>query len=209
MQTLRELNAGDFGEWARHINRQNAESGQDGRPLFSPLISDTDFETSERRARFETSIVLPLSMAGWMRCWGMVADDGTIFGHLDLRASTIISEQHRVVLGIGLESAFYGQGLGCALMDIGIRFARENGLAWIDLQVLADNVPAIALYKKMGFRETGRQTDRFRINGRSVDDVMMALNLNANDDADALRTTSTPDAPDAPQPDPTPRSRRS
>lgn len=200
MQTLKQLDAADFGEWARHVNRQNAESGHDGRPLSSPLTGGADYATSERRARFETSIVIPVGTAGWMRCWGLVGDQGAIVGHLDLSASTIVSEQHRVSLGIGLESAYYRQGFGRALMNHAIGFAQDHGIEWIDLQVLAENTPAMALYKSTGFIESGHKVDRFRINGRSVDDVMMTLKLSA---------LPVPNAPAARLPDPTPRSRRS
>ena len=50
-----------------------------------------------------------------------------------------------------------GQGIGKALIDEAVCEVRENGLRWskgIGLTVNVDNVPAIRLYLKEGFRVT-------------------------------------------------------
>ncbi|MRW94306.1 hypothetical protein GJ699_30455 [Duganella sp. FT80W] len=41
------------------------------------------------------------------------------------------------------------------------------GLAWGDMQVLSTNSPAIALYRRSGFQQTGEIADMFRIDGLS------------------------------------------
>jgi len=183
MQTLKELDASDFDKLALHIDRQIAESGSDGRPRFSPLTGMANYATPERREKFETSIAIPVGTPGWTRCWGLVDNEGNVVGHLDLNASSILSAQHRVSLGIGLESTLYGQGRGRSLIDHAIRFARDHGIEWIDLQVFAENFRAVSLYRSMGFTEIGRRVDSFRIDGRSADDLMMSLRLTPRDSA--------------------------
>lgn len=44
-----------------------------------------------------------------------------------------------------------GQGLGRALMNAAIEFAREAGAAWMDLGTSDDDVAARALYESLGF----------------------------------------------------------
>jgi RimJ/RimL family protein N-acetyltransferase len=43
--------------------------------------------------------------------------------------------------------------------------------------VFGHNAAALALYRDLGFEEAGTVTDRFRIDGRSIDDVIMTLNV--------------------------------
>jgi ribosomal protein S18 acetylase RimI-like enzyme len=166
----------DFKRWAEHLNRNIAESGRDGRPLFSPIAA-TDFETPERRERFENGLATPLPQPAWMRAWAVESPDERIVAHLDMNGSSMPSEQHRATLGIGVEESFCRRGLGRKLMLKAIEFASCNHIEWIDLFVFGDNHPAIGLYRSLGFDEVGRRNDRFRISGRSVDDITMTLRI--------------------------------
>jgi len=47
----------------------------------------------------------------------------------------------------------------------------------IRLQVAEANAPAVSLYRKAGFETYGREPRALRIDGRYVDDVLMALRL--------------------------------
>ncbi len=48
------------------------------------------------------------------------------------------------------------QGIGTALMEAAITFARQHGGAWVGLQVRANNEAALRLYRRLGFQEEGR-----------------------------------------------------
>ncbi|MBN3766125.1 GNAT family N-acetyltransferase [Burkholderia sp. Ac-20365] len=174
--TLVELTSRDFMQWAEHLSRQIAESGQAGSPVFAP-DPEVDFLNDERKQRFEKRIALPTSGSGWMRVWAFSDTGGRLIAHVDLNSSPMRSERHRVMLGIGVEMAFHRQGLGAALLRVAIDFAAANRIEWIDLSVLGGNETAIALYRSLGFEETGRRRDRFRIGGQSIDDVMMSLRI--------------------------------
>jgi RimJ/RimL family protein N-acetyltransferase len=176
MLTIVSLTSSDFNRWAEHLNRQIAESGQGGRPFFSPMEA-VDFGTTERRARFEKGLATPLPHPTWMRVWAVETLDSRLVAHLDLTGSSIPSEKHRASLGIGVEENFYRRGLGRQLMREAVEFARRNHIDWIDLSVFGDNHAAIGLYRSLGFEEVGRREDRFRIAGRSVDDVTMTLRI--------------------------------
>ncbi len=43
--------------------------------------------------------------------------------------------------------------------------------------MFSHNAPGRALYERLGFTEVGTLTDRFRIQGTSIDDVIMTLNV--------------------------------
>ncbi|CAD6542788.1 hypothetical protein LMG28727_04060 [Paraburkholderia kirstenboschensis] len=174
MLTTVSLTPDDFQRWAEHLNRQIAESGQNGRPFFSPMEA-VDFQSPERRARFENGLATSLHQPAWMRAWAVEGPDASLVAHLDLSGSSIPSEKHRATLGIGVEDAFHRRGIGRELMLKAIEFAAHNDIEWIDLFVFSDNLAAIGLYRSLGFVKVGRRNDRFRISGRSVDDVTMTL----------------------------------
>lgn len=67
---------------------------------------------------------------------------------------------HRAEFGIGILQAYWGQGIGYALTAACIDCARQAGYLQLELDVVADNARAIALYKKLGFVEYGAQPTR-------------------------------------------------
>ena len=176
MLKIVSLTPADFTRWAEHLNRQIAESGRCGRPFFSPM-EGVDFASTERRARFEKGLATPLPQPTWMKAWAAESPDSRFVAHLDLTGSSIPSEKHRASLGIGVEESFYWRGLGRRLMQGAIEFATRNNIEWIDLSVFSDNNAAIGLYRSLGFEEVGRRNDRFRLSGRSFDDLTMTLRI--------------------------------
>ena len=64
------------------------------------------------------------------------------------------------------------------LIHAAIAWARSPPtIAWIDLGVFSDNPGAQALYVRHAFQIVGRTPDRFRVDGQSLDDTSMTLNV--------------------------------
>ena len=70
--------------------------------------------------------------------------------------------RHRAEFGISVLRAYWGLGLGRALTEACIQCAKEAGYEQIELTVVAENERAIALYRKAGFVEFGRNPRGFR-----------------------------------------------
>ena len=70
--------------------------------------------------------------------------------------------RHRAEFGIGILQAYWGLGIGRALLEACIECARQAGYVQLELDVVADNAAAIALYKKLGFAEYGRNPKGFK-----------------------------------------------
>jgi RimJ/RimL family protein N-acetyltransferase len=160
----------------QHLVRNARESGRDGDAHSRASSADEPVDVEAMTARLHLGIARPLSALEWQRWWVWL-DGAYVRGHVDLRGAGIMSALHRARLGIGLERGWRGQGTGEALMRAAIAWAAGEGLAWIDLGVFEDNTPARALYRKLGFEEVGVLRDAFRVDGRSLDDVSMALPL--------------------------------
>lgn len=86
--------------------------------------------------------------------------------------------RHRAEFGIGIERAYWGLGIGRALIEACIECARAVGYAQLELEVVADNERAHALYQSSGFVEYGRNPRGFRTRqGGWQELVLMRLEL--------------------------------
>jgi ribosomal protein S18 acetylase RimI-like enzyme len=57
---------------------------------------------------------------------------------------------------LAVHPEFHGKGVGSTLLSLGLRHAAENGFGECSLHVFAENVAAVRLYEKFGFKEAGR-----------------------------------------------------
>ncbi|MDB4974674.1 MAG: hypothetical protein JWN48_3015 [Myxococcaceae bacterium] len=172
--SIRLLRTTDLRAAGHHIERHAFESGRDGDIIFAPF-SEFDRDAYEA-SRFE-SWRRPVDLPGWERCWGALQNDRVV-GHLDLTGGHLYSALHRARLGIGVERSQRGRGVGTALLQAAIRWATsERELRWIDLSVFAHNERAQRLYRGLGFVETGRTPDAYRVGKKIIDDVHMVLRV--------------------------------
>lgn len=140
-----------------------------------PFAHGTPYDGASRESRLRTEWTTPVTEVKWSRCWAWL-DDGRVVGHCDLKGANIPGDLHRCTLGIALEVGYRDRGRGRAMLEAAIAWARPQ-LAYIDLGVFGANLRAQALYKKLGFVEVGRIDDRFRVDGESIDDILMTLAL--------------------------------
>lgn len=69
--------------------------------------------------------------------------------------------RHRAEFGISIAKDYWGLGLGKALTSACIQCAKEAGYVQLELDVVAENERALALYKSFGFTEYGRNPKGF------------------------------------------------
>ena len=70
--------------------------------------------------------------------------------------------RHRAEFGISVDKAYWGLGIGRALTEACIECAENAGYVQLELEAVAENKSAIALYRSVGFREYGRNPKGFR-----------------------------------------------
>jgi ribosomal protein S18 acetylase RimI-like enzyme len=81
-------------------------------------------------------------------------------------------------IGMAVAHEWRGRGIGSALMEAAIEWARASGLHKLSLNVFAHNAAAIALYRKYGFVEEGRRVKHYRrSSGELWDAIEMGLLL--------------------------------
>ena len=70
--------------------------------------------------------------------------------------------RHRAEFGTSIAKEYWGLGIGQVLLRACIECAKTAGYTQLELEVVADNTRAIAMYKKTGFVEYGRNPKGFQ-----------------------------------------------
>jgi RimJ/RimL family protein N-acetyltransferase len=100
-----------------------------------------------------------------------------IAGRLSIARDRHPYSPHVAEVGLMVAENQRRRGIGSALMEEALSWARQAGITKVELEVFPHNEPAIALYRKLGFEEEGRRRRRYRIGGRHVDAVLMSIHL--------------------------------
>jgi RimJ/RimL family protein N-acetyltransferase len=102
--------------------------------------------------------------------------DGVV-GRLSIARERAEYSRHVAELGLMVAATARRRGVGSALMQEAIKWAQGIGVVKLELTVFPHNEPAIALYRKLGFREEGLIRRRYLIEGRYIDAMVMGLDL--------------------------------
>jgi L-amino acid N-acyltransferase YncA len=81
-------------------------------------------------------------------------------------------------IGMVVARGWRGRGVGSALVQAAIGWARDAGLHKLCLEVFPHNAAGIALYRRSGFTEEGRRVAQYRrASGELWDSIMMGRAL--------------------------------
>ena len=81
--------------------------------------------------------------------------------------------RHRAMFSISVRKDYWDQGIGTEMIENIFEQAKKMKIRIIELEVIADNVRAIHLYRKMGFVDIGTYKDYFFVNGMYKDAMVM------------------------------------
>jgi RimJ/RimL family protein N-acetyltransferase len=102
--------------------------------------------------------------------------DGVV-GRLSIARDHSPYSRHVAELGLMVAAGVRRKGIGTALMEEAMRWARGAGITKLELTVFPHNEPAITLYRKLGFHEEGVLRRRYQIQGRYIDAMLMGRDL--------------------------------
>lgn len=164
-------------DFFRYLSDHLADNGTEFTGYFHPLPRGVSGFPADKEASFRQGLNIAIGQSGWRRGWLACDGDGSIIGHVDLRARFEPNTSHRCLLGMGVHRDHRRQGIGLALLEHAKAWALTENFVWMDLQVFATNHRAIQLYRKAGFEQTGETPDLFRLDGQSIGDISMSLAL--------------------------------
>lgn len=97
-----------------------------------------------------------------------------IVGHLSMS----VTSYGVADVAMALDKGWRGRGIGTALLDAGLAWARSTRAHKVFLEVWPDNTAALALYRGAGFVEEGRKLRHYRrANGELWDAILMGRPL--------------------------------
>lgn len=81
------------------------------------------------------------------------------------------------LLNIAVEPTQQGRGLGAALLRHLLESLAQQGVSRLLLEVRCGNLPAIRLYRRLGFVDDGRRPDYYPVPGGREDALLMSREL--------------------------------
>jgi ribosomal-protein-alanine N-acetyltransferase len=106
------------------------------------------------------------------------AEGGEIVARLSLSRDQHPSSAHVADLGLMVAAGWRRQGIGRALLETAVEWARSAGVRKIELHVFPHNEGAIKLYDDFGFEREGyRKAHYRRSSGEFVDAILMAYRV--------------------------------
>ena len=105
------------------------------------------------------------------------ADGGELVGRLSLARDPHPASAHVADLGLMVAASHRRRGVGRALLEQAVAWAREHGVEKLELHVFSHNEPAIALYEAFGFRREGYRQRHYRRADGYVDAILMAYDV--------------------------------
>jgi len=128
------------------------------------IATEPPVDVEERTAQFAASIAESI----------VAVSDGQVIGHIH----TGVRRYGVGEVGMLVDREWRGRGVGSALLQAAIAWARDQGLHKLSLEVFAHNAAGIALYRKCGFVEEGHRVKHYRrANGELWDSLVMGLPL--------------------------------
>ena len=103
-------------------------------------------------------------------------ENGNIVGNASLSRLSC-RMKHRGDLGVSVLKKCWNRGIGSQLLLEIINFAKEKSFEVIDLQVRSDNLSAIHLYEKFGFKKIGTHPAFFKIGSEEIAFDYMCLKI--------------------------------
>lgn len=102
--------------------------------------------------------------------------DNVVIGMLGIDIFSRKRLSHRAAMGINVLKDYWGIGAGTLLMKKAVDFFHLNEeLTKFELEVRSDNVQAVNLYKKFGFKIEGEISKYFCINDKYYSAFLMSL----------------------------------
>ena len=100
-----------------------------------------------------------------------------IVGRLSVSRDPHPASRHVADLGLMVAESARRRGVGWALLEQAVAWARSAGVHKLELHVFPHNEPAIRLYEKFGFVREGYRKEHFRRGRVYVDVILMAYEV--------------------------------
>ena len=136
------------------------------------------FEPNERRQRVTDLGILRQKINRAVSGVDLVLvaenDNKELVGYMTVVRGEFNRIAHSAHIVVGIKEAYQGQGIGRKFFAMTDKWARDNDIIRLELTVECDNVNAISLYEKCGFKKEGLREKSMKVDGVFVDEYYMS-----------------------------------
>ena len=164
---LRPTHPNDSADMIEYLKKTSAET-----PFLLRNPDEVNY-TMEQEAEILSNI---LNDPGHVMMVGIV--DGKVAGNCAISGlGSKRKIRHRCSMAITLYKEFWNLGIGSAMIEYLAELAGQIGYEQMELEVVAENERAIALYEKCGFRETGRNIRAMKFDDGTYHDLILMTRI--------------------------------
>ena len=165
-----EVRPAEPGDAGRLVELARAVGGEPG----GWLITTSDWRSVAEERRYLRAIKRYPHAA----VYTVETPDGELVGRLSLSRDQHSASQHVADLGLMVAASHRRRGIGRALLEQAVAWAREHGVEKLELHVFPHNEAAIALYESFGFEREGYRRRHYRrSDGSFTDAILMAYSV--------------------------------
>ncbi len=104
-------------------------------------------------------------------------DDGVVVARLSLARDPHPASSHVADIGLMVAGTHRRRGIGRALLEQSVAWAKAAEVTKLELHVFPWNEPAIVLYESFGFTREGYRVGQYLRDGEPVDAILMAYDV--------------------------------
>lgn len=172
------LNEGRYNKFFIYLKDHISDNGKNNTLKFLPLSIENNNIPKEIVDSIKVGQNIPVGKIGWRRVLIALNNSKEIIGHIDLKSYNQKHTNHIAIMGMGVHRDYRRQGVGGNLIEAIFTWAKINAeIDKIDLWVLSQNLNAIKLYFKSGFKQITEVKDMYRIDNKSYDAILMTKEL--------------------------------
>lgn len=166
------------GESPVVIRRATIDDGSALLDLKNALDHETRmmmFEAGERTTTVDEYRKALLTFLDRSNCGLFVAGTGAqLVGFLEAAGGDFRRNRHSAVIVLGVLEGYRGRGIGKRLLEELEKWSSERGVTRLELTVMAHNERALRLYERAGFVTEGTRRRSLLVDGKWVDEFLMA-----------------------------------
>lgn len=107
----------------------------------------------------------------------VAVDEDEIVGYLGISRSHLAKLTHMAKFTVGVLEDYQRQGIATKLIDFAEEWAKEKDITRLEITVVTENEPALALFEKTGFEQEGTRKDSVNLDGDFYDEFYMAKEI--------------------------------
>lgn len=152
------------------------EEAQQFVDFFDTLMNETDYllPTIEEGHKTKEKQEASIEKFNDYKQVFIAKDNDKIVGFIGITRMGLSKAKHIANFAMGVLNAYKRQHIATRLFEVAEKWLKEKGVYRFEMTVISENAPAIALYKKVGFKKEGLREKSIFMNNQYYDEFYMS-----------------------------------